>query len=164
MEYSGNKDNPIIQLIDPIYTRYLVSWRKDTTDTNNIVTFVGEIFKHKPSIKEIKEVINNYYNKLFQEKIIQGFKWKDYDIGLSIENQINYKSLYDLIENKSLVKPPTIRVYKEDEATYYQFESLQEFKDFYVAMIDHIKSVLESCWLTKDNINYKEYEKLLNEL
>lgn len=164
MEFSGHKDNPVIQFINPIYNRWLVSWRKDTTDTNDNVTFVAEIFDHKPNINEIKDAIESYYNQIVQEKIRQEFKWKEYNIWLSLENQINYKSIYDLIENKTLEKPPIIKVYKELKDTYYQFESLQEFKDFYSAVNLFIKNTLESYWWIKDNIKYDEYEELLNSL
>ncbi len=164
MEFVGSKDIPSIQFINPVHNRWLVSWRKDINDTNDNVIFMAEVFNHKPNIEEIREVIEAYYNQEVQEKIKQGFKWKDYNVWLSLENQINYKSIYDLIENKTLEKPPTIKVYKELKSAYYQFNSLQEFKDFYSEISMFIKNTLEEYWLIKDDINYSEYESLLNSL
>lgn len=55
-----------------------------------------EIFNHIPQLEEIKETITNWFNKQVDGAILQGFKYNGMLVWLSMENQFNYKSIFDL--------------------------------------------------------------------
>lgn len=55
-----------------------------------------EIYFHIPQLDEIKEAIVNWQNRQTDAAILQGFRWSDMMVWLSMENQFNYKSVFDL--------------------------------------------------------------------
>lgn len=55
-----------------------------------------EILFHIPQLDEIKELITNWQNKQVDGAILQGCRWNGMPIWLSMENQFNYKSIFDL--------------------------------------------------------------------
>lgn len=55
-----------------------------------------EIFFHIPELDEIKEAITNWQNRQTDAAILHGFRWQDMMVWLSMENQFNYKSVFDL--------------------------------------------------------------------
>ena len=55
-----------------------------------------EIFFHIPEMDEIKEAVTNWQNRQTDAAILQGFRWQDMMVWLSMENQFNYKSVFDL--------------------------------------------------------------------
>ena len=115
-------------------------------------------FSHKPTIEEVKEVITQYYNEKANNEIINGFKWNDMNIWLSLENQINYKAIYDLINiNENLVFPLHLKFHKNGEDIIYTFETKDEYLDFYSNQIIYVKDILQTYWDVKSNIDYNNY-------
>jgi hypothetical protein len=116
-------------------------------------------FNHIPSLNEIKEVIFSYYNKITDEKILTGFKWKNMNIWLSSENQFNYKSAYDLaIQTNGDSLPVKFKFNDNENVTYYVFENIKDFSDFYLSAIKYIQQCLEDGWVKKDNINWEDFK------
>lgn len=65
-------------------------------EVTGIYWYEEEIFNHIPQIEEIKETITNWFNKQVDESILQGFRYNGMLVWLSMENQFNYKSIFDL--------------------------------------------------------------------
>ena len=55
-----------------------------------------EILYHIPQLDEIKELITSWQNKQVDGAILRGCRWNDIPVWLSMENQFNYKSIFDL--------------------------------------------------------------------
>lgn len=55
-----------------------------------------EVLYHIPQIDEVKEIITAWHNKQVDGAILRGCRWNDIPVWLSMENQFNYKSVFDL--------------------------------------------------------------------
>lgn len=116
-------------------------------------------FNHIPSLNEIKEVIFEYYNNITENEIVTGFYWNDIPVWLSMENQFNYKSVYDLtIQTNGKNLPIKFKFGDNNNVIYYTFENIEDFTDFYFNMINHIKKCIEKGWEKKDSINWDFYD------
>lgn len=143
------------------------------------------LFKDKyPNIdlKIIKDSIINDIDRQTDEKILNGFKWKNYQVYLSKEHQFNFKAAYDLsAQTNGASLPITFKLgktpityknvgtmskpnYIEEggDPIYYTFEDMKDFTDFQISTINYINQCLNDGWKQKDSINWKEYDDLLN--
>ena len=123
-----------------------------------LATWQEENFNFIPSLDEIKTLILNYYNTLVEEEIICGFEWNGMKAWLTTENQFNYKALHDLtVQNNGNNLPFIMKFGYTDNPIYYEFKNIDEVKDFYLSMINHIQNALKKGWDKKDNINWGNY-------
>lgn len=137
--------------------KYIVSWGLKNIGGDNY-TWNYEIFNKKPSISIIKKTIVNYINSLTKSCIENRFKWNGMSINLTIENQIDYKLLFDttsLLDGSNL--PEKVKFKIDGENIYYTFETIDDMKDFIIAMNNHIRMCLETGNNMKEEINYEDY-------
>ena len=95
----GIEGLPLIECINPKLRKYRVRWDvtyEQNEESDNTVSFMEAEVSHKPSLKEVKNIVLNGYNQIIDEKILSGFVWKGMSVWLSSENQFNYKAAYDL--------------------------------------------------------------------
>ena len=119
----------------------------------------------QPSIEQVKAAVTEELNSLTQETIREGFVWNGHKVWLSIENQLNYMSDFNLaLQTGGENLPVTYKLGTDDEPEYYTFERVDELKDFWTKAKKHINTAIESGRLKKDGICWSEYEKLLSEL
>lgn len=114
-------------------------------------------FKHRPTIDEIKTVIETQINADTDAKILSGFVWRDMPVWLSQENQMNFKAAYDLaVQTEGRTLPVRFKLGegKDGNAIYHAFEDLQEFSDFYMKSVEHITTNLNDGWAEKDSVDY----------
>lgn len=113
------------------------------------------------AIESIKPTINNYYNELCSNEILQGFKLNSDIVWLSPENQMNYKIFYDFAlsnhQNKLEFKPIKIKVGEETESKYHVFDSFDEFQKFVFDYTEHIQNTISKYWTIKDSIDWNKY-------
>lgn len=115
-------------------------------------------FDHLPQIEEIKETIIEQVNRNTDEKILKGLIWKDLSIWLSSENQFNYKAAYDLaVQTQGQSLPVTFKLGTDDEPNYYEFNTLDDLQDFFVATINHIQNAISEGWIEKDTIDWNVF-------
>lgn len=136
----------------------MILWNEEQSKDGNL-SYVSETLDHKPSIQEIKEVIEEYINNQVKEEIYSGLVVDNNTVWLSLENQINYQSTYNLAcqtEGKNL--PQT---FKFGEDYYKTFNTLDELQEFYLMVRNHIDSCINKGWQAKSKIDYSKYEKLL---
>lgn len=116
-------------------------------------------FNYIPNLNEIKKVILDYYNSIIQEKIISGMVWKNMKVWLSYENQLNYKTIYDLaLQTSSSNLPIKIKFGSHETPEYYEFNDIEELKNFYMSCVAHIQKTLNDGWILKDSINWNYYK------
>jgi hypothetical protein len=143
---------------------YDINEHGDQVETN-IGTWTEHTFFCRPSFWQLKDFILTELNKGVSDKILSGFTWKDMPIWLSTENQLNYKSAYDLaVQTNGANLPVTFKFGSMDEPIYHEFTTIEELHDFYLGATAHINSCLQDGWKKKDNINWSEYEELLNKI
>lgn len=151
----------LIECVNPYIQKYIVRWDIQSIE-EGLCDYYEHWFNHKPSIKEIKDIIISHYNKIIDEKIISGFVWKDMPIWLSSENQFNYKAAYDLaVQTQGMNLPIIFKFGTTENPVYYTFSTVQELSEFYLAAMQYINETLAEGWKVKDAIDWTEYEKLL---
>jgi hypothetical protein len=124
----------------------------------NLATWEEYNFEHKPTQIEIEEIILNYYNNKINDKILNGFMWKDMNVWLSIENQINYKKMYDLVkETNGSILPIKFKFSKDGVPMYHVFTTIDELADFYHSSSFFIQKTLEEGWEIKEKFNWGDY-------
>jgi hypothetical protein len=137
--------------------KYIISWGlKNVGDENYQWNY--EIVKNKPSLNDIKNIINTAINKQTRYCIENKFRWNNMAIGLTIENQIDYKLLFDttiLLNGSNL--PEKAKFKANNETIYYSFETVEDMKDFMIALNNHIRACLNAGYKAKDAINYDDY-------
>lgn len=112
----------------------------------------------KPSLAMIKNDLEEIINNNVKNKITNGFIWKNYNIYLSTENQMNYKANFELaVQTDGKNLPFRIKAEKNGKIEYLVFFGINELKDFYIAMTKHINNALEFGWQQKDAIDYSVY-------
>ena len=140
--------------------RYIVNFDKEALYKENDdqvcswKSFSYEARNSKSILNNIYEIINNEIAR----KIEYGFVWNGYAVHLDKENQINYKSAFDLalVAEESL--PVTFRFYKNGKPVLYEFDNVNELKDFVIKMNNHINNCLMEGWTKKDSINESDYK------
>ena len=152
------------KLINKVNDKYILCWNLKKIG-NNIYNWNYEILNNKPTIKEVKNIIESFYNNIIKNNIQNKFKWNGMNITLTIENQIDYKLLFDttiLLNGTNL--PEKIKFKINNESIYYSFETLDDFKDFIICMNNHIRNELSNGYKIKESIDYEEYKHYLETL
>lgn len=112
----------------------------------------------KPSIEQIKEAVISDINAQVTSEIVSGFYYKENLVWLSNENQMNYKTAYDIaVQTNGRNLPYTIKAGEEDSPAYMTFETLEEFAEFFFSMTNYIRDCIEKGWQRKDSIDWSEY-------
>lgn len=155
--YGGN--HPLVQCTNHVKDRWLVLWNEGEGKDGGL-SYMSDTFDHKPTLQEIKDVINDYINDKVNEEIYSGLVVDNNIVYLSLENQINYKSAYDLAYQTSGKNLP--QTFKFGEDYYKVFNTLEELEEFYLKVRNHIDSCLDKGWRAKTSVDYSKYEELLN--
>jgi hypothetical protein len=117
------------------------------------------LFDVKPSVSMIQNAIFNIINNDVQKSIKDGLNWKGYSVYLTLENQMNYKNSFDLaLATNGENLPVTFKFSKKGKSEYYTFDNVNELKDFYMAVNNHINTCLENGWKEKDKFNPNDYK------
>lgn len=128
---------------------------------SNVGTWAEHVFRNKPSLSQIKDFILTEINKRTDRLILSGFVWKGVPVWLSMENQLNYKTAYDLAVQTNGQVLPTFKFGTTESPVYYKFESLEDLKDFYISAMSYVTDTLATGWQEKDKIDWTVYEDLL---
>lgn len=142
----------LLELINPYENIWYLRWNKWSNEDGD--HWFEETIEGTPTIDQVKTIIEDFYNQEAQKKILEGFIYNDKVIWLSSENQMNYKSLFDLKAEKNVIKT--------SDGSYLTFESFKDYEKFYYAIIEFIQTTLQECWNNKDNFDYSEYKKIID--
>jgi hypothetical protein len=161
----GLKGIALVECINHYIGKYRIRWDmqdevSDTEEAQMVSYYETEIIsKRRPNVDAIKQAIFDCINQRVDEEIISGFVWKDMPVWLSIENQFNYKAIYDLaVQTNGGNLPATFKFGDSNNFIYYKFETAEEFSDFYLKMISFISNVIAKGWEEKDSINWDDYK------
>ena len=98
---------------------------------------------YKPTMEEEIEQSVETINKETDERILNDFRWKGNEFYLSVENQFNFKNLYDLRERKEY--PITIKT----KTGFTTLNDVQDVEEFYLAGFKFIEECLKEGWEKK---------------
>lgn len=140
------------------YTPITVTNAKGEIIETPLAIWQEKRFNHIPSLQEIKNTINDYYNQIVDKKILTEFVWKNMNVWLSTENQFNYKAAYDLsVQYNGETLPITFKFDNGIDSIFYEFKTLEDLTDFYLQAIKHIQHCLEYGWMKKNGIDWSFY-------
>lgn len=158
MRVNGSKGVKPIECINPPKNRWAVRWDFQE-DENEGFSYEEAIFDYKPGIEEIRAIIEAWINTMTEEAISSGYNWAGAPVWLSAENQLNYKTAYDLaVQTAGASLPYTIKFGSWEEPVYYTFEDLEDFTEFFTGAVRHIQGTLAEGWRQKDAIDLADYE------
>ena len=124
-----------------------------------------ERMNRKPSIEYVKKMIIDWYDNDTDYKIAHDFKWNDFNVELSSENQFNYKVAYDLaVQTNGANLPITFKFGSSEFPQYHKFETLSELSDFYVKAVAFVNETLSDGWNKKDSIDWDVYKTQLDSI
>lgn len=135
----------------------------ETVETDRY-SWMLEYFYKKPTLKQIENLILDWYNKEVDQKILKGFKWNGMAVWLSSENQFNYKAAFDLAVQTDGGNLPTVFKFGTTASPeYHTFETLEDLTDFYTKAMTYINQCLAEGWEKKDAVDWSVYESFLVE-
>ena len=137
--------------------KYVISWGL-VNYGENAAEWYYFIKDYKPSISDIKSEIESYINECTKNNIINNFKWNNMVISLTVEDQLNYKLLFDvtMLRNGDNL-PETVKFKYKNKNVFYTFESLDEMKEFIICMNNHIRNCILQGNELKESIDYSIY-------
>lgn len=160
----GNVGVDVLECINPMKGRWMVRYDIQPTENDGEVSFISQVIEHKPTIKEVKDIILSWMNGEIDKKLIGGFVWNDMAVWLSSENQFNYKAAYDLaVQTGGANLPVTFKFGTTDEPVYHEFTSVEELTEFYTSAMGYINEVLNEGWAAKDAVDWSPYVLALGE-
>ena len=98
---------------------------------------------YKPTMEEEIEKSVKMINEETDERILNDFRWRDDEFYLSLENQFNFKNLYDLRNMKEY--PITIKT----KTGFTTLNDVHDVEEFYLAGVEFIENCLKECWERK---------------
>lgn len=98
---------------------------------------------YKPTIEEEIERSIQLINKMTDEKILNDFVWNDNEFYLTMENQFNFKNLYDLREMKEY--PVTIKT----KTGFTILDDVASVSSFYLSGVSFVENCLKEGWQKK---------------
>ena len=146
----------LLECFNPVLNKYVV--RFDEKEEDGVSTYQQYLTDGKPDLESIKEIVLDYYSKLCDQEIIQGFYFEGNEVWLTMENQFNYKAAWDLaFQTNGANLPSTFKFGTNEKPIYRVFETVSDLQDFYVQSITYIENVLKKYWLIKDGIEWDKY-------
>lgn len=149
-----NKKMGGLLLADP----YKDIWVCEISCSNNDTHYLfNKEYKGKPTLETVSNDVLKELNNECEKEIREGFKYNEYSVWLSLENQQNYKMLFDYLM-KGGTEQTKVKLYDTNgNGVYKEFEDIDEYKPFYFLIIEHINKILYKYWTIKDNIEWSEY-------
>lgn len=154
---SNDQNIKKLEMIDPMNGRWAVRWNLHSLEDGQI-EFQQQIFNKKPSLIQIKNTIEQWYNNCCSAKIIDGLIWNGHKIYLDSQSQQNIGLICLTYSLQDKFEPIVVKIGGEDTHERYTFTSKEELSDFCFAVAKHVQNCLEECYINKQNINLEEYK------
>lgn len=115
-----------------------------TNDEKTILAAGYEVYvPPKTPIEVLIERSNIRINKETDRKILNDFVWNDNEFYLTMENQFNFKTMYDMRDYKEF--PITIKT----KTGFTQLEDMSALSRFYFAGVEFVENCLKEGWQKK---------------
>lgn len=151
----GNSDVALLECTNPVRNKWRVRWDV-STDESGTASYMEEEFDHRPSVDEVKSLIEGWISDATRERIISGFTYEGVPVWLSPENQANYQRAYIQSKIGGGVSVE-FKFGTDDEPVYRRFENATELENFYLAFSEHIQQAQLEGWRFRDSIDLEPY-------
>ncbi len=152
----GNPDVTLLECTNPVKNKWRVRWDV-STDATGTTSYMEEVFDHKPSVDEIKSLIEGWISDATRERIISGFSYEGVPVWLSTENQANYERAYIQASLCDGTLPVTFKFGTDSEPVYRTFDNAEALGAFYRAFSEHIQQAQLDGWNARDSIDLEPY-------
>lgn len=98
---------------------------------------------HRPTLESAIHKSDSEINKETDRKILNDFTWMGESFYLTMENQFNFKNLYDLREMR------TYPVLIKTKTGFMELDNADEVAQFYLAGVDFVDQCLKEGWIKK---------------
>lgn len=117
---------------------------------------------HLPALEEIRTLVEEWIDREVEKLIRTGMQWNGHDVWLSVENQLNIATGFNLaVHTGGASLPVTVKMGTDSDPVYHDFTDLTRLAAFYEAMQRHIAECRSKGWLRKANIDYNLYNEYL---
>lgn len=119
--------------------------KKILTNSDEVIKKYGyaDYVEPNPSLESLIEASNMRINQETDRKILNDFVWNGKEFYLTMENQFNFKNLYDLRDYKEF--PITIKT----KSGFTQLEDVAALSGFYFAGVEFVENCLKEGWTKK---------------
>ena len=158
MRVNGSQGAKPMECIHPPKNRWAVRWGFQP-DENDGLTYEEAVFDYKPSIEEIKALIEGWINQTVAATIVSGYSWAGAPVWLSAENQLNYKTAHDLaVQTDGATLPVTFKLGTTEQPVYHTFEETEELTGFFTGAVRHIQDAIAEGWRQKSDLDLSAYD------
>lgn len=123
-------------------------------------------FTHRPTLDEIKAVINKQIDDDTDETILHGMTWEGKPVKLDSESQTNLLGLLLSAQGNLATFPKKYKLgnYPDGSAAYHEFADAAEFIAFVSAAIEHKDNAYAKGWNEKEALEKSNWSAFtLNE-
>lgn len=158
----GGGDLPLIECINHRKGTHAVRWDRQE-DGDNGYSYMEEDIDHKPTLDEVKDIVQGWIDSQTNIRIVSGFRWHGIDVWLSVENQRNFAEAQRKADADASILPITFKIGENasKEPIYHTFTEVAELDDFYDRAFAHINECLVEGWSRKDSMDWSEYSRLI---
>jgi len=155
---TGSPDAPRLECTNPKRQLWRIRWDYQT-DNDGQCSYMEHQFTHKPTLQEVTDIIYQWVNETVDARILSGFEWEGATVWLSIENQFNYKSSFDLaVQTQGGSLPVTFKFGTIQQPVYRSFFSIEDLSAFYMQMTSYIHEQISWGWGKKDMLDLSPYQ------
>ena len=154
---------PKVECIDGM-TKHIVRWdfQQEQQDEELVCSCMAEEYATRPTIHDIKRTIYDWINQKATDAIVEGFVYNDVQIWLSNENQVNYSAVFSALAQNESILPVAVRGGSNESPQTITFDTAAAFREFWMAMRQHIDNVVHAAWKEKDEYDFSPYEQALS--
>lgn len=118
---------------------------KIVTNSDEVIKKYGyaDYVDPKPSLESLIEAAIYQINQETDRKILNDFVWNGEEFYLTMENQFNFKTMYDMRDYKEF--PITIKT----KSGFAQLEDMAALSGFYFAGVEFVENCLKEGWQKK---------------
>lgn len=130
---------------------------------NSLFEYKEEIVSHKPSLDDVRSIIETDIDATTEQRIIEGFTYEGRKVWLTRENQQNYAALMTAASFPAKIHlGEEVATDGNDKVgsacdSVISFATKTAFSVFYKAAVSHIKKCLEEGWQRKADFDYSPY-------
>ena len=151
-------------------SRMVVCYGMEEVDEENATWY--EVYLYKAQISQVtldvvKNAVIEDINAQTDENVLTGFVWNNKPVWLSMENQFNFKSGYDLaVQTNGANLPIKYKIGQDEDGNpvYHTFTTVNTITDFFTKGTAYIIATLNDGWARKDSIDWQPYEEALEQI
>lgn len=166
---NGSPDPHWVERLDNGNPVYVVRWdirqngsREGAPSMSYGTNYLEAQLDHLPTLDEIRALVEAWIDSEVEELIRTGMRWNGHGVWLSVENQLNIATDFNLaVHTGGASLPATVKLGTDSDPVYHDFTDITELAGFYEAIQRHIADCRSKGWMRKADIDYNLYNEYL---